>query len=65
MKQPESVSQKLAIVASYDVVARSNGHHWIKTRYSFLACRDCGFVRRDDDKNKPCRGVVKVGPREE
>lgn len=63
LKQPESVLQKLSSVASYDVVAVSNGHHWIKTRYSFVACRDCGFIRRADDRNKPCPGVVKVGPR--
>ena len=26
-------------------------------------CRICGFIRRSDDGNKPCRGPVKVGPR--
>lgn len=43
----------------------SNGHHWIKfsDRVSYLACRDCGIIRRDDDKNKPCKGKVNVKPR--
>jgi len=44
------------------VIAESNGHHWIKWR-QFTCCRDCGIIRRADDKNKPCKGVVKVGPR--
>jgi hypothetical protein len=26
-------------------------------------CKVCGMVRRNDDKNKPCRGPVKVEPR--
>lgn len=46
------------------VVAESNGHHWIE-RFNLVCCRDCGFVRRADDKNKPCKGVVKVGLRED
>lgn len=44
------------------VIAESNGHHWIE-RFNLVCCRDCGFVRRADDKNKPCKGVVKVGLR--
>ena len=44
---------------------RSNGHTWTK---GFLglgieSCMDCGYVRREDDQNKPCRGPVRVGPR--
>jgi hypothetical protein len=41
------------------VIAESNGHHWIE-RFNLVCCRDCGIVRRADDTNKPCRGVVKV-----
>ena len=48
---------------SYEVIAESNGHHWIE-RYGFVLCRDCGFLRRIDDDNKLCRGVVGVVPRE-
>lgn len=51
----EAVSQVLG-------VATSNGHHWIE-RFNLVCCRDCGIVRRADDKNKPCRGVVRVGLR--
>lgn len=45
------------------VIAESNGHHWIE-RFNLVCCRDCGFVRRADDQNKPCVGVVRVGPRD-
>jgi hypothetical protein len=44
------------------VIAESNGHHWVHA-FSFVACRDCGIIRRDDDKNKPFPGVVSVGTR--
>lgn len=44
------------------VIAESNGHHWIE-RFNLVYCRDCGFVRRADDQNQPCKGVVSVGPR--
>jgi hypothetical protein len=44
------------------VIATSNGHHWIE-RFNLVCCRDCGFVRRADDQNKPCKGVVGVGLR--
>jgi hypothetical protein len=47
---------------TYEVIATSNGHHWIEA-FGLTCCRDCGIVRRADDKNKPCRGVVKVGLR--
>lgn len=44
------------------VIAESNGHEWI---YAFdtTCCRKCGFVRRRDDLNKPCKGVVNVALR--
>ena len=45
-----------------DVIAESNGHHWVR-RFHLTCCRDCGIVRRADDMNSPCKGVVHVGPR--
>lgn len=45
-----------------EVFATSNGHHWLRWR-QFVCCRDCGFIRRPDDDNKPCKGVVTVEPR--
>ena len=48
---PEPVDRK--------VIAESNGHHWIEA-FNLVCCRDCGIVRRADDQNKPCRGVVGV-----
>ena len=45
-----------------EVIAASNGHHWVK-RFNLICCRDCGFVRRADDNNAPCKGVVGVGVR--
>jgi hypothetical protein len=44
------------------VIAESNGHHWINW-HKFVCCRDCGIIRRADDQNKPCRGVISVGLR--
>lgn len=44
------------------VIAESNGHHWIKFQ-TLTCCRDCGAVRRADDQNRPCKGLVHVGPR--
>jgi hypothetical protein len=45
-----------------EVFATSNGHHWVRWR-QFICCRDCGIIRRADDRNKPCPGIVRVGPR--
>ncbi len=45
-----------------EVIAESNGHHWIRA-FNLVCCRDCGIVRRADDQNKPCKGLVHVGPR--
>lgn len=39
-------------------------HLWMQReqdRYQF--CRWCGFIRRADDKNKPCPGIVRIGLR--
>lgn len=52
-----------------EVFATSNGHHWIgyagrgSGSAAIVCCRDCGIVRRADDNNKPCHGIVHVGPR--
>lgn len=48
--------------AAPDVIAESNGHHWIKA-FNLLCCRDCGIVRRADDQNRPCKGLVGVALR--
>lgn len=45
------------------VIAVTNGHHWVEA-FNLVCCRDCGIVRREDDQNKPCKGVVRVGPRD-
>lgn len=45
--------------AARRVIAESNGHHWVE-RFNLVCCRDCGIVRRADDNNKPCKGVVTV-----
>jgi hypothetical protein len=50
----------------------SNGHEWWMWRspaaekhgLPFMeCCKNCGFIRRADDRNKPCKGHVKVGLR--
>lgn len=48
------------------VFDRSNGHEWAKwefTSMTLVCCNICGIVRRADDKNRPCKGKVKVGLR--
>lgn len=36
-------------------------HNW----HGLECCRVCGIVRRRDDKNTPCKGPTRVGPRGE
>jgi hypothetical protein len=39
-------------------------HDWFQAdKLPFVSCRKCGIVRRADGQNKPCKGVVTVGPR--
>lgn len=41
-------------------------HDWFKPDFlEYECCRKCGIVRRRDDKNKPCKGVVKLRPLEQ
>ncbi|WP_321905145.1 hypothetical protein [Paraburkholderia tropica] len=47
-----------------------NGHEFVtgeslgfgsgSALHSLYCCKQCGFVRRKDGQNKPCKGVVKV-----
>lgn len=49
----------------YTIIAESNGHRWIAPAFmkGKVCCLDCGILRRLDDKNKPCPGVVSVALR--
>lgn len=39
----------------------SEAHDWfIPKGIAYECCRKCGIVRRRDDKNSPCKGVVKI-----
>ena len=40
-------------------------HCWFvfDTKRPWESCACCGVVRRRDDKNRPCRGIVTVEPR--
>lgn len=41
-------------------------HEWVERKFSEMTltcCNKCGIVKRRDGKNKPCRGVVKIGLR--
>lgn len=49
-----------------EVVGESNGHVWIKADWiKYVCCRKCGIIRRADDKNKQCPGVVGISLREQ
>lgn len=38
-----------------------DGHNWgVYGDDKYESCRRCGYIRRRDDKNKPCREEVKV-----
>lgn len=37
-------------------------HSWFQ-RFGLICCKQCGIVRRADDKNKPCPGPVRLGLR--
>jgi hypothetical protein len=45
--------------------SKEGTHAWFKfaSADSFDSCAKCGIIRRKDDKNKPCPGIVKVGLR--
>lgn len=41
-------------------------HDWFMPNFlRYECCWKCGIVRRSDDKNKPCKGVVRVELRDE
>lgn len=43
-----------------------DGHEWgFYGLDNFQCCRICGFIRRRDDANKPCGGLVKITLRKE
>ena len=47
------------------VPASTGAHDWFTPHFiKYECCRLCGIVRRHDGGNKPCRGLVGVGPRD-
>ena len=38
-------------------------HDWFLTKFGFVACRMCGRVQNDTNRNKECSGPVRVLPR--
>lgn len=45
-------------------------HVWFEKKFiafpkPLTCCRLCGIIKRADGKNKPCRGPVKVGLRDQ
>jgi hypothetical protein len=43
---------------------RLEAHEWVPApNRSWDMCAKCGFIRRDDGRNKPCKGPIPVGPR--
>lgn len=48
------------------IVGSSHGHEWAEWVFKsrkMICCNKCGIVRRADDNNKPCKGIVKVALR--
>lgn len=45
-------------------MTQSEKHDWFKPQFvGYECCRKCGIIRRADDKNKPCKGIVRVALR--
>jgi len=52
--------------------AKPSEHLWVDPshkwkffeRYGFTSCEVCGIVQRADGQNGPCKGPVRVGPRQ-
>ena len=39
----------------------SEEHDWARpANKMWICCKKCGTIKRDDGKNKPCKGEVKV-----
>lgn len=56
----DHIQRLLAVI----VPAAIGAHDWFKPDFlEYECCRACGFVRRADGGNKPCKGNVRVGPR--
>jgi len=47
-----------------DSQPEDGGHDWFQFK-GMTCCKLCGIIQRADGKNKPCPGIVKVGPRED
>lgn len=62
MRKPGRGSPRPASAESYKVIAESNGHKWMEW-HGMICCKDCGLLRRPNDDNEPCKGVVKIAPR--
>lgn len=45
---------------------KNNGHEWFKADFlNYETCKKCGFIKREDGKNSPCKGNVKMDLRGE
>ncbi len=40
-----------------------NAEHEWWIWHGMECCKLCGIVKRADGKNRPCKGIVRVGPR--
>jgi len=54
------------------VVNEEQKHDWWLREWSYshpgsqiYVCRKCGVIRRADGENKPCKGIVRIGLRDE
>jgi len=64
MFKMEAIMQLGGLTQADWIQANPGMHLWAKYR-GYDSCAHCGIVRRRDDKNKPCKGMVRVGLRRE
>lgn len=62
MRKPERDLPRPSNAEKYKVIAESNGHKWMEWS-GMICCKDCGFLRRPDDDNPPCKGKVGIALR--
>jgi hypothetical protein len=59
VKKPVKGMPRPVSAEKYKVIAESNGHKWMEFA-GMICCKECGVVRRFDDANNPCKGLVNI-----
>ncbi len=61
----KEVREKLGVLTADEWIAAHPGEHLWATYRGYESCAFCSIIRLSDDKNNPCKGIVKVALRDE